>query len=76
MDATKTAAGVLLGVGVGTLLGVLFAPAKGTETRKKIINKCQDYADDLKGKFDDLFQDVSDKYDSFLEEAKAAIPTK
>ncbi|MBC7525833.1 MAG: YtxH domain-containing protein [Flavobacterium sp.] len=76
MDATKTAAGVLLGVGVGTLLGVLFAPAKGTETRKKIINKGQDYADDLKGKFDDLFQDVSDKYDSFLEEAKAAIPTK
>ena len=39
MESGKTAAGVLLGVGIGALLGILFAPAKGTETRKKIINK-------------------------------------
>jgi gas vesicle protein len=76
MDTGKTAAGVLLGVGVGVLLGVLFAPHKGSKTRQKIMDKGQDYADDLKGKFDNLYQDVSDKYDSFLEEAKSAIATK
>ncbi len=76
MESGKTAAGVLLGVGVGALLGILFAPDKGSKTRQRIMDKGQDYADDLKGKFDDLYQDVSDKYDSFLEEAKSAVSTK
>jgi gas vesicle protein len=76
MESGKTAAGVLLGIGVGALLGVLFAPAKGSKTRQRIMDKGQDYADDLKGKFDELYQDVSDKYDSFLEEAKSAVATK
>jgi gas vesicle protein len=76
MESGKTAVGVLLGVGVGALLGVLFAPAKGTKTRKRIMDKGQDYADELKGKFDDLYQDVSDKYDSFLEEAKSVVTSK
>lgn len=76
MESGKTAAGVLLGIGVGALLGVLFAPAKGSKTRQRMMDKGQDYADDLKGKFDELYQDVSDKYDSFLEEAKSAVVTK
>jgi gas vesicle protein len=76
MESGKTAAGVLLGVGVGALLGILFAPDKGSKTRQKIMDKGQDYTDELKGKFDELYQDVSDKYDSFLEEAKSAVATK
>ncbi len=76
MESGKTAAGVLLGVGIGALLGILFAPAKGTKTRRRIMDKGQDYADELKGKFDDLYQDVSDKYDSFLEEANTAVNQK
>ncbi|CAM3605427.1 YtxH domain-containing protein [Flavobacterium psychrophilum] len=76
MESGKTAVGVLLGVGIGALLGILFAPDKGSKTRQKIMDKGQDYADDFKGKFDDLYQDVSDKYDSFLEEAKSAVTTK
>jgi gas vesicle protein len=76
MESGKTAAGVLLGVGVGALLGILFAPDKGSKTRQKIMDKGQDYTDELKGKFDELYQDVSDKYDSFLEEAKSAVAIK
>jgi len=76
MESGKTAVGVLLGVGIGALLGILFAPAKGSNTRQRIVDKGQDYADNLKGKFDDLCQDVSDKYDGFLEEAKSVVTTK
>jgi gas vesicle protein len=76
MESGKTAAGVLLGIGVGALLGVLFAPAKGSKTRQRMMDKGQDYADDIKAKLDELYQDVSDKYDSFLEEAKSAVATK
>ena len=40
--------GLLGGVAVGAALGVLFAPAKGRETIKKISNKGHDLKDSLK----------------------------
>lgn len=76
MEAGKTALGIVLGIGVGALLGVLFAPAKGSKTRRRIMDKGQDFADDLKGKFDGLYEEVSNKYDSLLEDAKEVVHSK
>lgn len=76
MESGKTAVGVLLGIGVGALLGVLFAPAKGSKTRKRIMKKSKNYADDLKGKFDELLQDVTNKQEGFFEDAKSAMNQK
>jgi gas vesicle protein len=76
MESGKTALGILLGIGAGALLGILFAPAKGSKTRKRILDKGQGYADDLKDKLDDLYQDVSDKYDTLLEDAKEVVSSK
>ena len=36
MSTGKLVVGVLAGVAVGALVGMLFAPDKGSETRKKI----------------------------------------
>jgi gas vesicle protein len=44
----KVLAGVLTGVAVGALLGVLFAPDRGADTRKKIIKKGGEYAADFR----------------------------
>ena len=37
MESSKVVLGVIGGVAVGALLGVLFAPDKGSKTRKKIL---------------------------------------
>jgi len=48
MKNNNLAAGILGGLAIGTVLGILFAPAKGCETRKKIADKSSDLADSFK----------------------------
>jgi hypothetical protein len=45
MSSGKVLLGVLAGVAAGAFLGILFAPDKGLNTRKKIVKKGEDYAD-------------------------------
>lgn len=70
MNSTgKVLLGVLAGVAAGAILGILLAPDKGSETRKKIMKKGEDYADALKDKFDELVDGVSEKLGTAKEEA-------
>ncbi len=48
----------LNGVAIGVILGVLFAPASGEETRKKISKKAQGIKDNC----EDLAEDVAARY--------------
>jgi gas vesicle protein len=61
MKTGKVMLGVLAGVAAGALLGILFAPDKGSETRKKISKKSKDYTDAVKDKFNDFIEGVSGK---------------
>lgn len=47
----KILAALGAGLAAGAILGVLFAPDKGTETRKKINQQGQKLADAVKDKF-------------------------
>lgn len=66
MNTGKAVLAVLGGVAVGALVGVLFAPDKGTKTRKKILDKGKNYVGDLKGKFEDLYDDANKKYEKVV----------
>ena len=57
---------LLIGFSAGLLVGVLFAPAKGSETRESIAQKGKD----LKDKFNDLVDSVSEKFQSAGSEAE------
>jgi len=70
MSTGKILLGVLAGVAAGALLGVLFAPDKGTVTRKKIVKKGDHYADALKVKFDEYMDTISEKIEDGEEYAE------
>jgi gas vesicle protein len=69
MSSGKVLLGVLAGVAAGALLGILFAPEKGSTTRKKIVSKGEEYVDDLKEKFGEFVDKVSSKFEAGKEEA-------
>jgi gas vesicle protein len=59
MSRVNVAIGAVAGIAVGALLGVLYAPDKGTETRRKISTKSKDTADSIKHKFSDIAHNIS-----------------
>jgi gas vesicle protein len=73
MKPDKIILGVLGGVAVGALLGVLFAPEKGDKTRRKIMNKSNDYADELKDKLDTLLGSITQKYEKIWTDGENLI---
>lgn len=62
----KVIGAIFLGAAIGGVLGVLFAPDKGSETRKKISKKGNDFTDAVKNKFDAIV----DKFRKEVEEVK------
>jgi gas vesicle protein len=70
MNAIKVTLGIFGGIAVGALVGILFAPAKGSSTRRKIIHRGEEYSDELKEKLEDLIDTIVDQYD---ETAKSAV---
>jgi len=59
----KVIIGLLAGAAAGAILGVLFAPDKGSETRRKIAEKSKDVKDDIKNKFDEILEKTKEKFD-------------
>ncbi len=64
MNSGKVFLGILAGLAAGAVLGILFAPDKGTETRKKIVNRGVELKDSVKDKIDQFVKDLLEKYDT------------
>ena len=70
MSNSKTLLGFLAGAAVGSILGILFAPDKGTETRRKIGETSGDLTDSLKSKFNDFVDSIKESYEGVRSQAE------
>ena len=68
MSTAKVVLGVVAGAATGALLGVLFAPARGTVTRRSILRKGERQVDELKHSFNEFIDSITEKFDRVKEE--------
>lgn len=68
-DTKKVIGALLIGTVVGAAIGILFAPAKGKETRNAIVDKGGDLTDTLKDKFNEFLEGVKKEYETVKEKA-------
>jgi len=71
-DSGKIVTALLAGLAAGAVLGVLFAPEKGSETRDKINDSLADLGDALKERAEEQF----DQLNEFKDKVLAAVKTK
>jgi gas vesicle protein len=73
MTSGKVVLGALAGLAIGASLGILFAPDKGSDTRKKIARKGNGYAHELGDKFNEFVDTMTGKFDTIMEDASALV---
>jgi gas vesicle protein len=73
MSKGKFLSGLLSGAAVGAAIGLLFAPKKGVDTRKKITETGDNYLQDAKSKFNEMTDNLSHKVESVTAKTKANL---
>ena len=63
-DSGKVIGALLIGAAIGGVLGILFAPDKGSKTRRKIFNTGEDLTDSLKEKFNTLLEEAKKEFEA------------
>jgi gas vesicle protein len=56
MNKNRMLMGILAGLAAGAILGVLFAPDKGSATRKKLVDNSADSIDELRNRLKELLK--------------------
>ena len=73
MRTEKILLGVLAGIAAGAALGILFAPDKGSATRKKMMDRADDLTEGLKEKITDSIKTFTDQLANVKDDAKDLV---
>lgn len=63
-NTSKILAALVIGAAAGAALGILFAPDKGSETRKKIAEQGKKLGEELKEKFNACKKEAANEFQS------------
>ncbi|MBK7883623.1 MAG: YtxH domain-containing protein [Chitinophagaceae bacterium] len=73
MSTGKVLTSLVAGIAAGAVLGILFAPDKGSNTREKLSQKGTDVTDAIKNGFCELGNAIKSKYETIKEDAVELI---
>ncbi|MFN0047520.1 MAG: YtxH domain-containing protein [Cytophagales bacterium] len=73
MKTGNVVLGILAGFSAGALAGILLAPDKGSNTRRKIVEKGEGLSNDAKEKFDAFLESITDKYETAMNEVENMV---
>ncbi|GGH09519.1 YtxH domain-containing protein [Sphingobacterium alkalisoli] len=72
-DSGKIVAALLAGLAAGAVLGVLFAPEKGAETREKINESLADLGEALKERAEEQLDQLNDLKEKIVSAMKSKL---
>lgn len=72
-DNTKIVTALLAGLAAGAVLGMLFAPDKGSETREKLNDSLKDLGEAFKERSEEQLAQVSDLADKVITSVKEKL---
>jgi gas vesicle protein len=70
---SKILLGFIAGAAIGGALGILLAPDKGSETRRKIVEKGSDLGDSLKDNLTGFGETVKEKFNDVVDGVKGSF---
>ncbi len=73
MKTGKILLSIVTAAAVGVVIGMLFAPAKGSVTRKRLSRKGNGYIDDANDTFVEFSETLSDEFDSIKKSAEDLV---
>ena len=68
MEAKNLIGGLLVGAAIGVAIGMLFAPASGKESRKKLLKGSKKLGDDVKGSLEESIDSLKNRFNTGIDE--------
>ena len=75
VDWQGTTSGIIIGMGIGVALGILFATKTGKEAREQIVENVKDGFNRAMDKGQEISQHLQDKFGDVTDQAKKAADT-
>ncbi|WP_313190815.1 YtxH domain-containing protein [Sphingobacterium sp.] len=72
-DNGKIVTALLAGLAAGAVLGIIFAPEKGSETREKFNESLADLTDAIKERAEEQFDQLTDFKDKIVAAVKSKL---
>jgi gas vesicle protein len=73
MSTGKIVLGAVVGLAVGAIAGVMFAPASGSRTRRRILDKGEDYVEQMKDTVNGYIDKAKESYEELVSQAEHVV---